>query len=1504
MKKLILLLSLIFLSCGADKPGTTVDLENFLSTRAEVQVLRGDVFCGNPVKPLHKTWLAGEGEIISTGDGEVLITHENGVKVELTPVSKATITRDRVVITGGGAIIFFPKGYMAETEWKGWKLRGSKAGVQIVNGKRSSINVFRGELLAEFDGQRYIIKAGNALHTGEKVEVKPIEWWEPGNGISQWEAGDEDRLVPGQGVLGARKAGDKGKAHIPLLINKMKAKVEVIGDLAITTITQEFYNPTSDVLEGIYRFEAPEGALINGFAVDRERKLVFGIIKGKVLAKQQYQSNVYQGSTEDPALLEHEEGNRYRAYIYPINPGQKRQILIRYSSWLERSGKNREVRNYTLPLIGSDDSSPEYGEFEIDVDLRQSRAKTARANLGVTPDGSNLEFKATDFTSRSDFHVQLTDDGFPVDTADGWYVRPIGRKQDIVKGDYFFTRLYPLTFEEERSRSVDLLMVVDFSADTTLNQISLARLAVETAVSTLRKGDRVAIVPGDLTLRDTEISFFELGKAQPVEILERLAREKKGGATDILELITKAGKKLTSFDSHRARILLYIGNGKPTVGEISPRVLAEKWQQLPYNVGFRAIATEDGEGLELLSRLAPHHSPLLLSEVGVLRELPVFINDFRKPRIHKLTVTADGDIGKLFPRGEITWESSEVLNVSAKLKGTKLPKQIVLKGELNGKPWSRTFGISWSRFTDQREIARRWAYEEIRSLQLAGASGEEILDLGMRFEMVTPFTSLYVPTMAEAKQMGLNLEDKEEADRKLAKAEEKPKEIYKTEKKSSSKLRMTRGLKEFGKASDGPGDSGGKTLKDFARKSMGADSDDYSVSVAAKSEPKRDKAPPKPTAAPSIVSTMMPMPQDALSSTTVTNESMPTEKIKKRPIRQFLVAPDTGNKLDGLVKGGGGAGGLGFTGGGEGFGKMNQGKLGFFISNGRADRETLKKNFERRAKVFARRCSTKHLKNNPGGTALMIFKVSDNGFVDNCKVMRDVGTSGVGRCMCDGIRKIRFNETRGKGPSLVRASWAFTGKTPAKEAKKEVKIPGLAAVGYPAPTLARINPHIVNNYIFCRDCNFKRKPDPCSPASKLPLWQRANLWRERINKKGHWQIIEVYNDAIRLCEMPVPHSRMVFLRLAVSMLPKVDNLISFYKKFVPLYGYSSFLKSAILARIKDIDGLLKVKRDLGLTVLTSRNKITEMLEAEKTADGRIMLLKKMIKENPGDSWLKIRLLHTFEDEKMHGKAKTFIASFYGNPLLDDELRHETTEYLIRQKDIKNARRLLSELVEFAPSNPLRRKVLGQLYLAYGWYKLAVRELISLAKLTAGSANARLLLAVGYELAGEHEKSLTIIGEIMLKSEPDSDITNLSRFIASRHLARMIAKSGKGSASRIHDRGRIMALYRNNEKVKIILSYQHPRSDLEFTWGPSTSSMMRVPFIKPDWGIEAVVMSKVPDSAKLKIARTSKNMRMPVKAELLVIQNEGTDKESITRKELAFDSKTTEYVFTFEKGNLK
>lgn len=1363
-------------SCDTSPPEKNLK-SRFSPTVALVENLQGTVLVNST--PLAGSTLLEPENIVSTGDGHARITHENGVLIQLRPNAKLLVNATPRIVDGA-AWLEFPRAKPANTGWGDWKLRGQDAVVEIVTNP-PKLHVIAGEILAIRDGARFLVKTGNALDLGEKPSVTPLKWWNASGGIEHRSPAGID-MVPGQGMLAARKPGDRGQAHIPLLVTAMEVSVRIVDDYVVTEIIQEFMNSTSQRLEGIYRFGAPENALVTGFAVDRDGELVFGRIKGKEMAKAQYESHVYEGSTEDPALLEWEDEGRYRAFIYPIEGGQKRKIYVRYTTWLTRQGENRERRLYRFPMVGADGLSPEIGEFTLKVNLRDASAERFRANLGVFVEGETLRLRASDFQSTSDFLLELFDHGIDRRHTVGWYDHPAGaRHVNTQRGDHAMIRLRPFTISEEQSRKLDIAILVDTSADTSMAQFQMARLLVETLVTVLQPGDRVTIVSGDTALREKQTSIT-IGQEDATQLLENLSAQRKAGATDISRLLEEGAALFGEYTPGTSPVLLYVGNGVPTVGLLDPDEIARRWSELPAFVNFAAVAIADGPGMDVLSRLAGDIHPLVVTEPMHLRQLPHWVDVLRRPVLRNAEITFDANaLLQIYPRGRFTLQTVQDLVVVGQSAGT-LPKQIIVHGQLDGKPWERRFAIDWIRITQGKELSRRWAWRRLLQHIRENASPEELLDLGLRYDMVTPYTSLYVPTRIEAKNKNIDKIDDDDAP---------------TEMELSGNIRR----------------------KNESDKSIDEESTSKSTDMPI-AESVVDKK--VASAAPPVAR------QEAHATPTKTL----TKESKSAEVTEHLTAAD-----DDVAAPQGGA--------------------------------------TPRPKV-----TRPHDVPKPQDLPQPILASSVTG----------PGLSaGGGRFGNTHHRGEKRKDMRKQDDPMLRDGIPET----STNAETSQPIP-------PTPN-GLISIHTQNTFIFCHDCDFSRAPFPCSPLSKLPLWQRVGGWRERLAQASPWRVMEIYTDAIHRCEVPTWHARHLFVRTAISMISGLQKLLELYKVFTPKYGFKEILRSAILARVTNVEDILLVRRELGLSGTLERVAVEEMLKNTPDLQKRIAILEWLRLTATENPWLFTLLLDLYEETKNNVSADAMIQELYGNPLLDDELRLAAVEYYLRRKDENSARRLLSEMVEFSPKDPGKRRKLGQLYLAFGWKTQAVREFMSFATLVQHNVDSKLHLAIAYESVGEYEKALKYIEEILTSGDPGSDVIRLARLVGCLFLARMRVDAPPAAKESIFNRGRMMALFNNNETIKIVLTTHHPKADLELLWGPTENDLGRVPFIKPAFGIQAALLQKLPSAVLVRIERSDPASRRDLHAELMVILNEGTPGEVLMRKELVFAAGKKQFTLKIE-GN--
>ena len=295
---------------------------------------------------------------------------------------------DALSLSAGRLFVMADPGEALSLEVAGAALRITDASVSVaVTEGGARLYVVRGEVSYRAGDEsaptRGVVRSGEELTLGAGAPAISAAIL-----VDDWTGGlmrpgpDEASVPPGMGVLEARVPDEVGQARWPLSIRRLDVRVRVEQELAVTEVTQEFFNPASETVEGLYRIRVPEDAVLVSFSVDRAGTMVEGYVRERATAAAAYDAEVYRGSTDDPALLEWDAPGRYRARIYPIAAGEVRTIAIRYAQWLPRTEDGRP-RLYRYPLGQGGARAPVVGELSFVADLAHAGAARVRAGLGA-----------------------------------------------------------------------------------------------------------------------------------------------------------------------------------------------------------------------------------------------------------------------------------------------------------------------------------------------------------------------------------------------------------------------------------------------------------------------------------------------------------------------------------------------------------------------------------------------------------------------------------------------------------------------------------------------------------------------------------------------------------------------------------------------------------------------------------------------------------------------------------------------------------------------------------------------------------------------------------------------------------------------------------------------------------------------------------------------------------------------------------------------------------------
>lgn len=579
-----------------------------------------------------------------------------------------------------------------------------------------------------------------------------------------------------------QKTGSESKEKLPaaLPVSAIKIKVSIDGQVATVTVEHLFRNDTDDTLEGTYYFPVPEAASLVEFAVfDGDERRV-GRVKEKEEALAQFQAAVSQG--EDPAILEMTRRGWFQSRIYPIQPHSDKRIELIYSQLLTEKN-NLIVFDYPLGK-GYKKLKVPVGKVEIEVDLRSAVAIknvfSPTHPLDLNYDGDqHVTGKIATVGGKDAENFQLT---YSLSNDDIGMSLITYRKEG--EDGYFLLMLSPkVEFDEKRISAKDVLFVLDVSGSMVGDRLVQAKEALRFGLAkTLNDEDRFNIIVFSSGIQPMSQGMVAATRDNVRSAIDFVDKLKAEGGTNINDALTAAMKMFEP--GSRPRNLVFITDGEPTIGVTNPAQIVAN-VRAANTARARLFTFGVGETVNhvLLEKLALENrgaQAAINDQSQLARVVTSFFSKVSRPVLSDLNI----DFGplqtdRLHPSTLPDLYTKSQMKVFGRYRNAQDLRDltITLTGQMNEQ--LQRFDFHNLDFplvtTDKNYLPKLWATERVEALLAEiRVSGEqpdlkqEVIDLAQEFNLVTPYTSMYVPTSAELAREKTNPPPAEEAEDKIA----------------------------------------------------------------------------------------------------------------------------------------------------------------------------------------------------------------------------------------------------------------------------------------------------------------------------------------------------------------------------------------------------------------------------------------------------------------------------------------------------------------------------------------------------------------------------------------------------------------------------------------------------------------------------------------------------------------------------------------------------------------
>lgn len=549
-----------------------------------------------------------------------------------------------------------------------------------------------------------------------------------------------------------------------LPVKSINLDVKVSGQVATTHVEQVFRNDTPYTLEGTYFFPIPETASIVEFAIWENGKKLVGEVRSREEARRIYDEIVRR--QKDPGLLEYAGKDLFQASIFPIPPHSDKKLELTYTQVLKADsgtvayryplGTGRNLwQRHPVETVRQNMPQQQFGTVSGTVEIV---GKEALRNIYSPTHQIDIKRK-NETTATLSFETKNNDSDFQLfyGLGNGDFEMSLVTYREPGKDGYFLLMLSPKdNISEKELVSKDIVFVLDTSGSMAdEGKMDKARKALLFGIRTLRDGDRFNVInfAGEEHLMERGlIAANAEGRKRGEEFVNKL---RPSGGTNINDALIASLKQFENGD--RPKMLVFMTDGLPTVGEtkvekIISNLKSEKKSDIrifPFGFGYDVNTT-------LLDRIGSENSGIS-DYVQPKEDLEIKVSNFFAKVSSPVLSDLELDFGPVlteytYPRKLTDLFRGMQLTIIGRYKNTNDLNNIALK--LTGKSGkeSRDFTYNDLDFPIRSEgndflprlwASRRvgWLLEQIRANGETKETRDEVVELGTRYGLVTPYTS-------------------------------------------------------------------------------------------------------------------------------------------------------------------------------------------------------------------------------------------------------------------------------------------------------------------------------------------------------------------------------------------------------------------------------------------------------------------------------------------------------------------------------------------------------------------------------------------------------------------------------------------------------------------------------------------------------------------------------------------------------------------------------------------
>lgn len=533
----------------------------------------------------------------------------------------------------------------------------------------------------------------------------------------------------------------------PLEVSSHHVDVKIDGQVAVTSIDQEFYNPNDQRLEGTYMFPVPKGAHIDKFSMEIGGKMVDAELLRADKARQIYEDIVRK--MRDPALLEYAGRDLFKVRIFPIEPRSRKPIKFSYTE-LPRSDAGTVTYNY--PLSTEKFSARPLKSLSVKVEVKTEQPLASiyspSHKVEIRRDGPNravIGYESKDEKPDTDFQLVYSSEKRDVGLS-------LITHKSAGEDGYFLLLAAPTVAKETKPAPKDVVFVVDTSGSMAGAKLQQAKKALQFCVENLNADDRFEIVRFSTEAESLFGKLSEADSEHRARASNFIADLKPIGGTAIADALQTAFKARTE-KSERPFVIIFLTDGLPTVGTRNPdEIVADVKKAGDARIFSFGIGSD--VNTQLLDQIAEEtrsFSQYVLENEDLEVKVSNFYTRIKEPVLTNVRLEFGGGIrtSKLYPAQLPDLFKGDQLVLTGRYSGAG-EVEAKLTGMANGREQTFAYKVKFDDSSNDY-VARLWATRRVGFLldeiRIHGETSElrdEATELARRYGIVTPYTAYLI----------------------------------------------------------------------------------------------------------------------------------------------------------------------------------------------------------------------------------------------------------------------------------------------------------------------------------------------------------------------------------------------------------------------------------------------------------------------------------------------------------------------------------------------------------------------------------------------------------------------------------------------------------------------------------------------------------------------------------------------------------------------------------------